>query len=150
MTDHEPAPVPWPGIEPAPFEFPYAEAATARIGLDELVSEITAIGALHSDTYAGLTELNQGETVRMFRLGHAARMEALGWGVVMVMYAIDDLDDLVARARAAEQQRADAHAGWASRNNAYQQARADGHPVGSARARRGARSPTSGSSEATP
>lgn len=123
--------MPWPGTEPAPFEFPFVEAATARTGLDELVSEITDIGALHSDTYAGLSELNQGETVRMFRLGHAARMEALGWGVVMVMTAIDELDDLVARARVAEQQRADAHAAWAGRDNAYQQARADGHPVGS-------------------
>ena len=127
MTD--PAPVPWPGVEPPPFEFPFAEAASARTTLEELQQELTDMTTLHNDSYAGLSDLNQGETIRLFRLGHDARMEGLGVCGVKVADAILALDDLVAQARAAEQQRNDAHGLWVVRDAAYREAVANGDPV---------------------
>jgi len=129
MTD--PAPVPWPGTEPAPFEFPFAEAAVARTALEELHTELTDTEAVHSNAFAGLSALNQGETMRLFRSGHLERISASATAWLWVIAALGTLDDLVARARVAEEQRADAHAAWSARSAAYQQAVADGHPVGS-------------------
>lgn len=130
MTDHEPAPVPWPGVQPAPFEFPYAEAAVARAALVELHTELTDCGAIHNNAFFDLSVGNQGATLSQFRSAHFDRLHAGATAWIAVIDALDDLDDLVARARVAEQERADAHAAWTGREHAYQQARADGHPVG--------------------
>jgi hypothetical protein len=123
-------PVPWPGVEPQPFDFPYAEAATARQALDELLVELQDVGTAHHQAYADISDANQGDTVTYFRLGHSARMEALGMGQVLVMAALTSLDAMVAAAHAEEDQRAADRQAWAGRRARYDEARAAGLPVG--------------------
>lgn len=127
MSDHPP--VQWPGPAPAPYDFPFDEAATARNALEELRDEVTDLRSIHADAHAGLSDANQGDTIRQFDAGYRARLAALSSGSWQVTFAINALDDLVAAANRARVEREDAHRAWANSNDAYQTAVANGDPV---------------------
>lgn len=91
---------------PSPFVFPEGLAAAAGLAIDDLAAQDEAVfGAL---TTAGATIEGlafQGATADMFWLSFQARLEARGWGALLLTTERQRVADLMAQASEAEADR---------------------------------------------